>query len=111
MIEPPYGRVPEQVSKWDLMRIETCGGEKVFVVCPLVYGEYLGIYRANIGVKEASRGPQIWGGGAPLRHASRACRQLVAPLTPPEGSWVSSGPRKILKKFHSIWSPFGTDFL
>ena len=54
------GGVPEQVSKWDLMRIETCGGGKVFLVYPLVYGEYLGIYRAKIRVGEAPEGPQAW---------------------------------------------------
>ena len=48
------------------------------------------------------------GGGPPPRGAP------PEPWTfwpPPKASRVSCGPRKIIKKFHSVWTPFGIDFL
>ena len=60
MIETPSGGVPEKAPRWDLKGTEACGGEKVFLVCPLVYGEYLGIYRAGIRVR-GSRGAHLRG--------------------------------------------------
>jgi hypothetical protein len=40
---------------------------------------------------------------------------VVLPSEPPSGTslaqQVSSGPEKISKKFHCVWTPFGIDFL
>ena len=57
MIESPSDRVLEKVLGWDLTKTETCGGGEVFLVCPLVYGEYLGIYGAEIRVGGVLGGP------------------------------------------------------
>ena len=56
MIESPSDRVLEKAPRWDLTRTETCGRIIVFLVCPLVYGEYLGIYRAEIRITGATGG-------------------------------------------------------
>ena len=44
-----------------------------------------------------------------------APRWVVLPSEPPSGTslaqLVSSGPEKIHKKFHCVWTPFGTDIL
>ena len=53
----PSGGVPEKAPRWDLMRTEACGNEKVFLVCPLVYGQCLGIYGAEIRVWRSPKGP------------------------------------------------------
>ena len=110
MIESPSGGVPEKAPRWDLTRAEACGSGKVFLVCPLVYWEYLGIYGANIRVRRATGG-----GGQACRPPPGGPLGLVALSwllwPPPEASWLSSGPRKILKKFRSVWNPFGIDFL
>jgi hypothetical protein len=58
VIESPFSRLPKKAPRWDLTRIEACGGRKLFFVCPLIYGEYLGIYRAEIRVRRATWGPQ-----------------------------------------------------
>ena len=109
MIESPSDRVPKKTPRWDLMRTEACGNEKVFLVCPLVYGQYLGIYRAKIRVRGASGGPQAW--GRPLGAPSELVVSSWFFWTPSEASRVSCDPRKIIKKFHSVWTPFGIDFL
>ena len=105
MIESPSAGVPEQVSRWDLMRTETCSGRKVFLVCPLVYGQYLVFIEQELGLQELQGAHKL--GGMPY--------ELVA-LTwpfwpPPESSRVSCGPRKIIKKFRFVWTPFGIDSL
>ena len=61
MIESPSGRVPIKAPRWDLTRTEACGGRKVFLVCPLAYGEYLGIYRSGIRVGRSTGAPQALG--------------------------------------------------
>ena len=58
MIESPSGRVLEKAQRWDLTRTEASSSGKVFLVCPLVYEEYLGIYGADIRVGGATGGPQ-----------------------------------------------------
>ena len=78
-IESPSDRVPKKAPRWDLTGTETCGSEKEFLVCPLVYKEYLGIYRAEIRFRGAMGGPQA--------HRGR----LVS-------LWLSHGPFGLLPK-------------
>ena len=53
----------------------------------------------------------------PPGRAWASWRALVgaALLEAPRGAalvhWMSSGPNKILKKFHCVWTPFGINFL
>jgi hypothetical protein len=57
-VESPFGGVPEKVSRWDLAKTETCGGGKVFFVCPLVYWVFI---EEKIGL-EVPRGAHKLGG-------------------------------------------------
>jgi hypothetical protein len=94
VIDPP-GRVPEQVTRWDLARTETCGGGKVFLVCPLVYGEYLGIYGAEIRVRGVPRGRPLMVcllGLWPSRSSSGLLSKLRGCLLVQEKSSKSSVP-------------------
>ena len=50
-------------------------------------------------------------GGAPLGRALHPCRRLWVFWLGLQVLWVSSGPRKIIVKFYSIWTPFGIHFL
>jgi len=94
VIESPSGGVPEKVPRWDLTKTKTCGGGKVFLVCPLVFGEYLGIYRRIIRVRGATGAPQAWGahpGACPLslsppRGPSRLLSKLLGCLVVQEKS-------------------------
>ena len=76
MIESPSDGVPVKAPRWDLTRTEACSGEEVFLVCTLIYGEYLGIYRRKITVRGATGAHKL---GAPPRGASP---ELVAALWP-----------------------------
>ena len=106
MIESPSGRVPEKAPRWDLTRTEACGGRKVFLVCPLVYGEYLGIYGAKIRVRVVPSWPTSLG-GATLGRASRACGPLMAPLASSRifmvVFWSKKNRQKVSFRFDSIW--------
>jgi len=105
VIEPPSGRVTEKGPRWVLTRTEACGGGKVFLVCPLVYEEYLGIYRTQREVGGLPGDPQARG------CALRACGALGTLLTwtpsPVDVFWS----RKNQHKFYSVWNPFGIHFL
>ena len=59
--ESPIWQGTRTCPGWDLAETEACGGGKVFLWFPLVYGEYLGIYGAEIRVRGVPRGPQAWG--------------------------------------------------
>ena len=106
VIESPSGRLPEKAPRWDLTGTEACGGGKVFFVCPLVYGEYLGIYGARIRVKGAMGGPQA--------HRAPPRAHLVS-------LWLTRGPCGLLPKLprclltqeksSKSFVPFGIDFL
>ena len=106
MIKSTSSRVPENAPRWDLTRTEACGGGKVFLVCPLVYGEYLGIYRAEIRVRGAMRGPQA--------HSTPPRARLLS-------LWLTRGSSGLLPKLcgclhvqensSKSFVPFGNDFL
>lgn len=48
VIDSPFGRVPVYASRWDHGGTETCGGGKSVSGLPLVFWEYLRIYRGGI---------------------------------------------------------------
>ena len=96
MIESPSDRVPEKAPRWDLTGTEAWDSRKVFWWMLLLVWEYLGIYSTRITVAGILRSPQ-----------AREARPLGPPLQAP---WMSSGPRKIIVKFYSIWTPFDIPF-
>jgi hypothetical protein len=106
VIDSPSGRVPEKASRWDRGRTETCGGEKVTSGGSLLVFQYLRIYRSGIRSDGATRGPQ----GIRARPVALPSPRLPSGLLPKlTGSLMSR--KKIVKKFRSVWSLFGTDFL
>ena len=111
MIDSPSGRVPEKASRWDHGRTETCGGEKVSSGVPCWFGNIWEFIEVELGQTELG-----WAHEAP----GRACPPgapwwLVATSSgvwsSPEASSVVCVQKKISKKFHCIWTSFGTDFL
>ena len=107
MIESPSDRVPEKAPIWDLTRTEACGGEEVFLVCPLVYEEYLGIYRSGTRVRRALHGAHKLAGRPQGAHTVSL--------------WPTHGSPGLLPKLHGCllvqekssksFVPFGIDFL
>ena len=98
MVESPSGGEPKKSPGWDITRTEACGGGKEFCVCPMVYGEYLGIYGAEIRVRGVTRNPHgrgacptPWARPPPWAHppASWAPRSSTDVLLPPIYTYVS----------------------
>ena len=110
MIECSSDRVPEKAPRWDLTGIEACGGGKLFLVCPLVYGEYLGIYEARIRVRGVPRGSQAWGRPPRARlPASWLPRLLLDVYSKSPGLRLFQ--KDLSSRFHSVWTLFDIPFL
>ena len=86
-MDPPSGRVSEQVPDWFLVPTEACGGETPDLGYVLGVSVFIGIF--GIGNKS---------GGSPRRPRGRGARPGDRARPPP--SWVprdSSGPSPILR--------------
>ena len=103
MIESPSGRTPEKVPRWDLMGTEGCSYGKVVSWLP---GCFQGI-RVYIG--EGTRARELRGahevGGVPYPLGAPSVLVAASWLLRLhlQVSWLSSGPRKIIAKFYSVW--------
>ena len=58
MVNSPSGRTPVKAPTWDLVDTEGCGGGIRFLVAPLMFSGYVGIYRRKKYVGGCPRGPQ-----------------------------------------------------
>ena len=111
VIESPSGGMPEKAPRWDLTGTEGCSGGKGVSWLSSKFLGYLSIYRRKIQVRGSPRAPQGWGCRTPWA--------LPPPLCPPRGSsdLHSKSPGcllvqdKSLRKFYSVWTPFGIPFL
>ena len=48
VFESPLRQGTRTCPKWDFAETEACGGGKVITMLPLIFWEYLGIYRPKI---------------------------------------------------------------
>ncbi len=80
-----------------------------FVWLSAILGIFENLQRWN-QVKRSHEGP-IRHQGAPLGRALLPCHLLVSLLASSRSFQGLFCPEKIVKKFHSVWTPFGTDFL
>jgi hypothetical protein len=111
VIESPSGRSPEKAPRWDLTGTEACGGGKVFLWMLLVVWEYLGIYTPKDRVRGASRDPQGRGRATPRGAPGTLAVASGLLLLGFQVLRMSSGPRKIIVNFYSVWTPFDIPFL
>ena len=100
MIESPFGRMPENVPRWDLTGTEGCGGGKVVSWLLLMFLGYKSIYRSG-----DQRG---WGRAYPPGHALLPRGFLVASPTSSSGLLVFFRSKK---DHREGFIPFGIPFL
>ena len=105
-MDSPSGRVPERAPDWFLVATEACGGGTPDLGFFLGVSEFIGIYGGGITSVGPTRRSQAC--PAPPRGVV-AASGLVTPSwlfwPSSKASGVSFGPKKIIVKFHSIWTP------
>ena len=112
MIDFPSDVVPEKASRWDLSRIETCGGGKSISWTPLLVSRFLRIYSGGIGSNGAVWAPQATWARHPTWGAPWCLVGHNFIFWPsPEASSTCYVQKKISKKFRGIWTSFGTEIL
>ena len=87
------------------MDIESCGGGIRFLAPILIVWGYVGIYRRKEYVGGATGGP--WGRG----RAPTLVTASFVPWSRAQVSWITFVPKKLSRRFHSVWIPFGIPFL
>ena len=107
-MDPPFGKVPEQVPDWFLVSTEACGGGTPDLFCPLMFLGYMDIYiyRRKKSVRGATRGPRVWR-ARPLPHAFLVAFLPWTPSLP--GCFLSKN--NFSRRFHSVSTPFDIPFL
>ena len=105
MIEPPSGRSPEKVPRWDLMGTEGFGSGKSVSWLPSMFSGYKSIYRQKKQVGGATRGPRGWGRAYPPGRALHPRGPFVAPSTYFFLLYISTYPPNIQEHHETLFPP------
>ena len=105
-MDSPSGRVPERAPDWFLVATKACGGGTPDLGFFLGVYVFIGIYGggiASVGPTRRSQARTVRPGG--VGRAPWACDSLVALLAFFQSLGGLFWSKKIIIKFHSIWTP------
>ena len=111
MIDSPSGRVPKRPPDGIAEEQKLAAAGTVFWVALCWFPDFREFIEVELGQTEPRGAHKESGHAYPPRHALLPCRLLICLLVPPKAPRVSLVQKKINKKFRSVRTSFGTDFL
>ena len=96
-LDSPFGRAPEHASRLDLLRIETCSGQKNRVKISQMFSLFIRIYGGGMDERRWKWGPHGRGRTLGPRRARWPCGAPLAPLVLPRCFLEPSCSEKCIK--------------